>query len=108
MFIVSQLKLKLTRQSNYKSLIIGPIEYLKREWKLLQNLPKVSVFDGSALVRRDMRALNINHCDMCIILSAKVLSETSDQVLDDKEAILACLNIKGVIFQLQDLKTLSL
>ena len=100
MFIVSQLKLKLTRQSNYKSLIIGPIEYLKREWKLLQNLPKVSVFDGSALVRRDMRAININHCDMCIILSAKVHSETNDQVLDDKEAILACLNIKGVIFQL--------
>ena len=35
---------------------------------------------------------------MCVILSAKVCSENIDQVLADKEAILACLNIKATTF----------
>ena len=75
--------------------IVGAVEYLRREWKTLQNLPKISVlnvckyflsiFDvnifplvitflvqGSPLSRADLRAVNVNLCDMCVILSAKV------------------------------------
>ena len=51
--------------------IIGNIEYLKREWKLLQNLPKISVLNGSPLSRADLRAVKIDMCRMCVILSAK-------------------------------------
>ena len=70
--------------------IVGAVEYLRREWKTLQNLPKISVLNvwktfpfnfvrqypflsqGSPLSRADLRAVNVNLCDMCVILSAKV------------------------------------
>ena len=61
-----------------------------------------------------MRAVNVNKCDMCVILSAKVkhldesesdsllkrLQDASrdDPTLADKEAILASLNIKAMTF----------
>merc|ERR1712243_305196 len=52
--------------------IVGAVEYIKREWKTLQSLPKISVLNGSPLSRADLRSVNVNLCDMCIILSAKV------------------------------------
>ena len=67
--------------------IVGAVDYIKREWKTLQNLPKISVLNvgmipsdhcltfviqGSPLSRADLRAVNVNLCDMCVILSAKV------------------------------------
>ena len=77
--------------------IVGAVEYIKREWKTLQNLPKISVVNGSPLSRADLRAVNVNLSDMCIILSAKVRS-SDDLTLADKEAILASLNIKAMTF----------
>ena len=41
--------------------------------------------------------MNVNLCDMCVILSAKVPSN-DDPTLADKEAILASLNIKAMTF----------
>lgn len=64
---------------------------------MLQNLPKISVLNGSPLSRADLRAVNINLCDMCVILSAKIPS-SEDPNLADKEAILASLNIKAMTF----------
>ena len=52
---------------------------------------------GSPLSRADLRAVNVNLCDMCVILSAKVPSN-DDPTLADKEAILASLNIKAMTF----------
>merc|ERR1740131_651705 len=77
--------------------IVGSVDYIRREWKTLQNLPKISVLNGSPLSRADLRAVNVNLCDMCVILSAKVPS-TEDPTLADKEAILASLNIKAMTF----------
>lgn len=77
--------------------IVGNYDYVKREWKMLQNLPKISVLHGSPLSRADLRAVNINLCDMCVILSAKIPS-SDDPTLADKEAILASLNIKAMTF----------
>merc|ERR1719228_3137932 len=77
--------------------IVGAVEYLRREWKTLQNLPKISVLNGAPLSRADLRAVNVNLCDMCVILSAKVPSN-DDPTLADKEAILASLNIKAMTF----------
>ncbi|XP_046916681.1 calcium-activated potassium channel slo isoform X8 [Dermatophagoides farinae] len=77
--------------------IVGNVDYLRREWKMLQNLPKISVLNGSPLSRADLRAVNINLCDMCVILSAKI-SSSDDPTLADKEAILASLNIKAMTF----------
>lgn len=77
--------------------IVSKVDYLRREWKMLQNLPKISVLNGSPLSRADLRAVNINLCDMCVILSAKIPS-SDDPTLADKEAILASLNIKAMTF----------
>lgn len=77
--------------------IVGNYDYVKREWKMLQNLPKITVLNGSPLSRADLRAVNINLCDMCVILSAKIPS-SDDPTLADKEAILASLNIKAMTF----------
>ncbi len=81
--------------------IVGAVDYIRREWKTLQNLPKISVlnvrrikhifnffmgiqiispFQGSPLSRADLRAVNVNLCDMCVILSAKVSTKLTISV----------------------------
>merc|ERR1719347_1115519 len=77
--------------------IVGAVDYLRREWRTLQNLPKISILNGSPLSRADLRSVNVNLCDMCVILSAKVPSN-DDPTLAGKEAILASLNIKAMTF----------
>ncbi|VDO55817.1 unnamed protein product [Haemonchus placei] len=77
--------------------IVGDLDYLRKEWKTLYNLPKISILNGSPLSRADLRAVNINLCDMCVIISARV-PNTEDTTLADKEAILASLNIKAMQF----------
>jgi len=42
------------------------------EWRLLQNLPKISVLNGDPMSRADLRAVKIDMCRMVVILSAKV------------------------------------
>ena len=44
-----------------------------------------------------IQAVNINLCDMCVVLSAKI-SMTDDPAMVDKEAILGSLNIKAMTF----------
>ncbi|CAG0887609.1 unnamed protein product [Darwinula stevensoni] len=77
--------------------IVGSVDYIRREWKMIQNLPKISILNGSPLSRADLRAVNVNLSDMCVILSAKIPSN-DDPTLADKEAILASLNIKAMTF----------
>ncbi|CAL9699309.1 unnamed protein product [Knipowitschia caucasica] len=76
---------------------VGSLEYLKREWETLHNFPKVSILPGTPLSRADLRAVNINLCDMCVILSANQ-NNIDDASLQDKECILASLNIKSMLF----------
>nr|ACC68842.1 calcium-activated potassium channel [Ascaris suum] len=76
----------------------GDVDYLRREWKTLYNLPKISILNGSPLSRADLRAVNINLCDMCVIVSARIPNPNEDPTLADKEAILASLNIKAMQF----------
>ncbi|XP_048842608.1 calcium-activated potassium channel subunit alpha-1-like isoform X16 [Brienomyrus brachyistius] len=76
---------------------VGSLEYLKREWETLHNFPKVSILPGTPLSRADLRAVNINLCDMCVILSANQ-SSIDDASLQDKECILASLNIQSMQF----------
>ncbi|XP_013413785.1 calcium-activated potassium channel subunit alpha-1 isoform X2 [Lingula anatina] len=78
-------------------ILVGDKEYLRREWKGLHNFPKVHILPGSPLNRSRLRSVNINLCDMCVILSAKHGS-SEDTTLVDKEAILCSLNIKAMSF----------
>ena len=95
--------------------IIGNADYIDREWVTLSTLPKISILHGSPMSRADLRvrsdqfiiviiimfinlqAVNINLCDMCVVLSAKI-SMTDDPAMVDKEAILGSLNIKAMAF----------
>ncbi|XP_056466177.1 calcium-activated potassium channel subunit alpha-1a [Gadus chalcogrammus] len=76
---------------------VGSLDYLRREWETLHNFPKVSILPGTPLSRADLRAVNINLCDMCVILSANQ-NNIDDVSLQDKECILASLNIKSMQF----------
>ena len=49
------------------------VTIVSSEWKLLANMPKISVMDGSPANRADLRAVKVNLCRTCIILSAKVM-----------------------------------
>ncbi|KAK6048208.1 hypothetical protein COOONC_14285 [Cooperia oncophora] len=76
--------------------IVGDLDYLRKEWKTLYNLPKISILNvWIAIIASGFTAVNINLCDMCVIISARV-PNTEDTTLADKEAILASLNIKAM------------
>ncbi|KAF7639871.1 hypothetical protein Mgra_00000791 [Meloidogyne graminicola] len=79
--------------------IVGDVEYLRHEWRTLHNLPKISILNGNPLSRADLRAVNINLCVMCVIISARIPNPNEDPTLADKEAILASLNIKAMEFE---------
>ncbi|XP_076855986.1 calcium-activated potassium channel subunit alpha-1-like isoform X2 [Brachyhypopomus gauderio] len=76
---------------------VGSLDFLKREWDTLSNFPKVSILPGSPLSRANLRAVNINLCDMCVIISANQ-NTVDDTSMQDKECILASLNIKSMQF----------
>ncbi|CAH1794980.1 unnamed protein product [Owenia fusiformis] len=77
--------------------IVGNVDYIRKEWKTLCNFPKLIILNGSPLNRANLRAMNINLCDMCTILSARKPA-IDDPTLVDKEAILCSLNIKAMTF----------
>ena len=52
---------------------------------------------GSPLNRADLRAVKVNLCRSCIILSARA-PDRLEPVLADKEIIMAALNIKSMDF----------
>ena len=69
-----------------------------REWPLLRNLPKISLVEGSPLNRADLRAVNVNLCRTCILLSSKP-PDKLEPVLADKEIVMAALNIRSMEFK---------
>ena len=77
--------------------IVGSAHYVYRECNTLATLSKISVLHGSPMSRADLRAVNVNLCDMCVILSAK-MSNVDDPSMADKEAVLANLNINAMTF----------
>ncbi|XP_067168375.1 potassium channel subfamily U member 1 [Apteryx mantelli] len=74
---------------------LGSLEYLQREWKFIQNFPKLWLFSGSALSCADLRAVNVQHCAACAILSSNTTA-LSNPSLVDAESILATLNVRSM------------
>ncbi|XP_076855994.1 calcium-activated potassium channel subunit alpha-1-like [Brachyhypopomus gauderio] len=79
-------------------IFVGSLDYLKKEWDTLNIFPKVSILPGSPLSRANLRAVNINLCDMCVIISATQNNE-EDTSMQDKESILGSLNIQSMRFE---------
>jgi len=81
--------------------IVGNADYVEREWETLATLPKISILHGTPMSRADLRAVNVNLSDMCVIISAKI-SNAEDPSMADKEAVLASLNINAMTFNKHD------
>ena len=78
---------------------LGDRDYLEREWEAICNFPKLKIMCGSALKRADLRAVKINLCEMCVIISASQQGEELNSAsFQDKDSILASLNIKSMEF----------
>ncbi|XP_021230461.1 potassium channel subfamily U member 1 isoform X2 [Numida meleagris] len=75
--------------------LLGPLEYLQREWKFIQNFPKVWLFSGSALSCADLKAVNVQHCAACVILSSNTPISNNPSLVDT-ESILATLNVRSM------------
>eukprot|EP00111_Clytia_hemisphaerica_P000002 TCONS_00000002-protein len=87
-----------------KVVILGDGDFLAREWPTLANFPDVDIVPGSPYNRSDLRAVNVNTADMCILLSPGHGSEEDEhQALSDKEVILVTLNLKAMTFDESEL-----
>ncbi|XP_047144550.1 calcium-activated potassium channel slowpoke isoform X2 [Hydra vulgaris] len=83
-----------------KIVILGNGDFLQKEWLRLANFPDVSVVIGSPYSRHDLRSVNVQTADMCILLSPgnQSAGELEHQALSDKEVILLTLNLKAMQF----------
>ena len=57
----------------------------------------MSLMDGSPLNRADLRAISVNTCRTCILLSSQP-PDKLEPVLADKEIVMAALNIRSMSF----------
>ncbi|OQV21024.1 Calcium-activated potassium channel slowpoke [Hypsibius exemplaris] len=90
------------RYDNLKEIVfLGDAQFLEKEWHKIRNLPKLTIVKGDPLDRADLRAVSIKTCAMCVILPSRS-GGSSDPILDDKDAILATLNIMAMNFERVD------
>ena len=87
-------------------IIVANLSFIKREWALLSNLPKISIMEGNPNNRADLRAVKVNLARTVIILSAMPPDKT-EPVLADKEVIMAALNMKSMAFDGGDVIQIS-
>uniref|UniRef100_A0A4W3GG77 Calcium-activated potassium channel subunit alpha-1-like n=1 Tax=Callorhinchus milii TaxID=7868 RepID=A0A4W3GG77_CALMI len=78
--------------------LVGSLDYLTSEWHSINYFPKLFIMMGSPLCRADLKSVNIGCCDMCVILSSNWV-KFKEKPLQDKECVLATLNIKGMLFE---------
>ena len=81
-----------------KVIFVGNYEFLKKEWETINNFPNVYIMPGSPNSRSCLRALNIQLCNMCVIISS-IDRVSTDEHLIDKSAILCSLNLKAMNFE---------
>ncbi|XP_072905575.1 calcium-activated potassium channel subunit alpha-1-like [Hemitrygon akajei] len=74
------------------------LEYVTKEWETICNFPKVFILPGSPLCRADLKAANIATCDMTVVISSNRI-HFEEKSLEDKECILATLNLKAMLFE---------
>ncbi|XP_072342195.1 calcium-activated potassium channel subunit alpha-1-like [Scyliorhinus torazame] len=78
--------------------IVGSLQYIDQDWSTISNFPKVFILPGSPLCRADLKAVSIGSCDMTVIISSN-RTNVLEKTLEDKECILATLNIKAMVFE---------
>ncbi|XP_059497075.1 calcium-activated potassium channel subunit alpha-1-like [Stegostoma tigrinum] len=82
-----------------KSIVfVGSLDYINQEWSTISNFPKIFILPGSPLCRADLKAVGISSCDMTVIISSN-RTNLQEKTLEDKECILATLNLKAMLFE---------
>ncbi|XP_047144553.1 calcium-activated potassium channel subunit alpha-1 isoform X2 [Hydra vulgaris] len=101
-----QLVLPLRASNNIPSMlkkvvILGDGDFLQREWTKLANFPDIHIVLGSPYNRQDLRAVNVQNADMCILLSPGNinLGNLEHEALSDREVISLTLNLKAMQFE---------
>ncbi|PAA54823.1 hypothetical protein BOX15_Mlig015491g1 [Macrostomum lignano] len=72
---------------------VGNIDLIFNEWSVIQNFPGIYALNGSTLNRANLKAVNIEYVDCCVILSPKANSLQANAQAD-RETVLCTLNIK--------------
>ena len=52
-----------------QTVIVGDKAFINQHWPLLENTPKLVVYHGNPMSQTDLRAVNINQCYMCAVVS---------------------------------------
>ncbi|XP_055345724.1 calcium-activated potassium channel slowpoke-like [Paramacrobiotus metropolitanus] len=78
--------------------ILGNPKFLIHEWPAIINFPKITVVKIHHLSRADLRAVNIDQCRQCVLLSAALSRGHDDMLLADIDPILTTLTIKAMPF----------
>ncbi|XP_051896684.1 calcium-activated potassium channel subunit alpha-1-like [Pristis pectinata] len=82
-----------------KSIVfVVSLEYIAKEWETISNFPKIFILPGSPLCRADLKAASIGTCDMTVVISSN-RTHFEEKSLQDKECILATLNLKAMLFE---------
>ncbi|KAL2092181.1 hypothetical protein ACEWY4_011979 [Coilia grayii] len=72
---------------------LGDPNYFRREWPHIQYFPKIYFLPGSPLCTADLRALRVESCAMCVVLSTFSNPKHVESSMQDKETILSCVNL---------------
>eukprot|EP00118_Oscarella_pearsei_P007407 m.36174 g.36174 ORF g.36174 m.36174 type:complete len:1065 (+) comp32214_c0_seq3:113-3307(+) len=82
--------------------LLGDGKYLRKEWQNLKKFESIGIVEGSPLEREDLQKVSLNYASMCVILSPGTSLSSDDSLpisFNDKECILATLNLKGMRFE---------
>ncbi|XP_076854751.1 calcium-activated potassium channel subunit alpha-1-like [Brachyhypopomus gauderio] len=77
---------------------LGEPQYFSREWMNINYFPKILFLPGSPLCGADLRALSVENCAMCVVLSAFSSLGEAEPAMQDKETILSCINLYHIHF----------
>ncbi|XP_062400124.1 calcium-activated potassium channel subunit alpha-1-like [Sardina pilchardus] len=72
---------------------LGDPNYFRREWPNIRYFDKIYFLPGSPLCTADLRAVRVETCAMCVVLSTFSNPEHFESSMQDKETILSCVNL---------------
>ncbi|KAG5280844.1 hypothetical protein AALO_G00064650 [Alosa alosa] len=72
---------------------LGDPNYFRREWPNIQYFPNIYFLPGSPLCTADLRAVRVETCAMCVVLSTFSNPNHLESSMQDKETILSCVNL---------------
>ncbi|VDK72773.1 unnamed protein product [Dibothriocephalus latus] len=67
------------------------------EWETINNLPNITLVQGSPSSLSTLNAVRLSHCAACIILGESVATSGDDQCLQDKNTLFCAMTIRSLL-----------